>query len=345
MALLFMDGFDHYTSVLLKWNDTFNNGGCGTSIGAYGRYATGGVHHFQNIPAGAGGGIKKNVTVGSTTAIIGFAFRKNGSNIGGNCMILSILDSATTQMALYLNTDGTLSVARNTTVLETTTATIVPDVYHYIEFKTEIHPSAGTWELRMDNTNISDGSATDTQQTANTSWSGIYIGNISGSPGAGHTWDYDDLYICDSTGAVNNNFLGPVRIKTIYPDSAGASTDFTPLSGSNFQMVDETAQDGDTTYNSETTPGDHDTYNFGALGVTGVVKGVQTNLVVRSDGTGTETIRPKIRISGADYNGTTVGVSTGYLDKWQMFNVSPATSTTWTISEIDGTEFGIELVS
>jgi hypothetical protein len=131
----------------------------------------------------------------------------------------------------------------------------------------------------------------------------------------------------------------------ILPDGAGNSTDFTPSAGSNFQNVDETSTDSDTTYNSETTAGDHDTYTYAAVGLTGNVRAIQTNLVVRSTGAGAETLRPKIRISGTDYSGTTVGCTTSYLDKMEVFETSPATAVVWTVSEIDGAEFGIELVS
>ena len=341
MALLFVDSFDHYATadILQKWttkDDTIE-------IGAYGRNSTNGLR------CSGGNADEVNVvytrTANTNTCIVGFAF-KWVTHTGAALSILDIRDSATTHVALLLDNTGILTVYRGlgTTLLGTTSATLASGTYYYIELKVAIHDTTGTVDVQVNGSNVLSLTGQDTRNGAAAQWTSICLGNAINNT-SNKTFDYDDFYLADSSGATNNDLLGPIRVKAILPDGAGASTDFTPSAGSNFQNVDEASTDGDTTYNSESTAGDHDTYTYAALGLSGTVKGVQTNLMVRSDGAGSETIAPMVRISSTDYQGTTANVTTSYADSRQVYETSPATAAAWTVAEIDGAEFGIKLVS
>lgn len=357
MAILFMDGFDHYATadILKKPYSSLQgavSGGSPVTIAAVGRNSTNGLY-LQALPSGLsnvrGYLIKSFPGLSVTAGGCGFAFQHSSlaqdTEDGRELVRVMEASGSVAHLTVKTNqTSGTLSVRRNTTTLGTTTEAVTAGVYYYLEFKWSIHDSTGSYELRLNGTTVLSGSSVDTRNGGSGIWDTIMLSSIG--TGTGVSTSFDDFVVWDTTGsAPYNDFLGPVRVKTIFPDGAGASSDFTPSAGSNYQNVDEASQDGDTTYNSESTPGDHDTYTFGAVGLTGTVLGVQTNLWVRSDGAGSETIRPKIRIGATDYNGTTVGVSTDYANKPEVFQVSPATSTAWTVTEIDGAEFGIELVS
>jgi hypothetical protein len=53
-----------------------------------------------------------------------------------------------------------------------------------------------------------------------------------------------------------------------------------------------------------------------------------------------------VRISTTNYAGaTSAGLATTYADKITMYETSPATAAAWTVTEIDGAEFGCKLVS
>lgn len=341
MAIIFADSFDHYATaeLLQKWTSQSN-----TTIAAVGRNATNGA---RISAAGFNGTLTKGVTPGSASAGgVGVAwqtsalFNHSGSNPDH---VLQVLEGITVHLGIGLNTSGFFTIERNTTVLATASVAISPATYYYLEFKWNIHDSTGSAELKINGTTVASVSGVDTRNGGAGTWNTFRMYN--GSNNAGLNIDIDDLVIWDTSGATNNDFLGPIRVKAILPDGAGASTDFTPSAGSNFQNVDDTLTDGDSTYNAESTPGDHDTYTYAAVGLTGTVRAVQTNLMVRSNGAGSETIRPKIRISAVDYNGTTVGVTTTYSDSREVHQVSPATAVAWTVAEIDAAEFGIELVS
>jgi hypothetical protein len=66
-------------------------------------------------------------------------------------------------------------------------------------------------------------------------------------------------------------------------------------------------------------------------------------MIVKSAGSGGEFIRPKMRIAGTDYAGSTATINTSYSDSRQIIPQSPATSSAWTTTEIDAAEFGIEV--
>jgi hypothetical protein len=148
----------------------------------------------------------------------------------------------------------------------------------------------------------------------------------------------------DGQGSVNTSFLGEVRIMTQMANAAGTYSQWTPSSGSNYADVNETIEDGDTSYVATSTVGNMDSYNFTDLTNSPAVAGVQVNLWARKDDVGAREIQPLVRIGGTNYLGTTQTVVTGYADYMQTYDVSPATGTTWGASEINGAEFGVNLV-
>ena len=91
--------------------------------------------------------------------------------------------------------------------------------------------------------------------------------------------------MCDTGGSANNDFLGDVRVETLFPTADGANTAWTPsAAGSHFNKVNEatgTFPDGDTTYVADATPGDRDTYVMSDLAAAaGNVYGVRAKIHV-----------------------------------------------------------------
>ena len=357
MALLFCDSFDHYATadITTKWNNARINipGPTGTStvtIGAFGRNGTNGARFTWGVPSQYPY-IARGVSASGATAIIGAAFNPNSlSPTSSANPLYAIFDSATVQCSLRVNADGSVSVLRGGytgTVLGTSSAGVISiGAYSYVELKVVLSTTTGSYEVRVNNTLVLSGSGANTAGASTTAWTEARIGAIVGTRHLQTgTWDFDDVYIADGSGSTNNDFLGPIRVIALLPDGDGASSDFTPSEGEdNYAMVNEASADGDTTYVSATNAGDHDTYTFEDLAVNGTVKAVQTNLIVRSDAAGAETIAPVIRVGSTDYDGTTVGVTTTYADSREIFETSPATGVAWTPAEINGAEFGIKLV-
>jgi hypothetical protein len=163
------------------------------------------------------------------------------------------------------------------------------------------------------------------------------IGNLTISNGVGSgsvtpAYDYDDVYVVDSGGAVHNGFLNPggfLQVSTLVPTADGSNLAWTPsAAGSHFNKVNElsgTFPDGDTTYVTDTTSGDADSYQATDLRAGSVVYGLQTNLYARNVG---------------NFNGTSVAAPAAYAYLQQLYDLDP-TGAAWTLANVNADEFGV----
>lgn len=357
MALLFMDSFDHYVTadVLEKW--TAFPAAVGTaasvSIAVGGRRGTNSFRWITgtSTSATAAGYISRTVTPVNATAIIGFSFNMSGIPAGAvGCQIMAIRDGATTQINLRINSDGTLSVLRGPhsggVVLGTTTAALTTS--NYLELKVLIANSGGTVDLRVNGTSLAPFplSGQDTQNTAVAQWTSVSFGQLDAVSntlsGVNRTLDYDDIYVCDGTGSPPyNTFLGDCRVDPRYPTAEGTTIQCTPFSGTdNALMVNETAPDDDTTYNSATTVGQTDTFvtqDAPAVGAT--IYGLQHCISMKKSDAGICTVAPVIRHSGVDNAGTSMSPGTSYAYGLQIATeIAPGVAITE--SNFNAAEFG-----
>ncbi len=337
MALRFMDGFDHYMSadILKKW----------TSVGSITIAPENARPGSQGC--GALGANLNNTRFAKTlddqgTWIVGLNFQV--SSFVSHTLIVFRASDGTEQVSLRTDATGHLVFTRNGTVIGSAAAAVTAAAtWYHLECKVVISNTVGTIEARVNGvavigpTGSLDTAAHASEVTAR------QIG-ICATNGGG-TITVDDVVICDGTGSVNNSFVGAGRIITRRPDSVGTYTQWIPSGFSdNFANVQDDFMDSDTTFNQSSTAGDKDTYVMEDV-PSGTIIGVQTNIFLRQDSGAGRTVRPVWRISSTNYTGTTVGVAGNYLDSMQVYDVSPATSSAWTDTELNAAEFGMELVS
>src|SRR5262249_36678260 len=157
----------------------------------------------------------------------------------------------------------------------TSTSFLSAGAFNYIEVKITISDTVGVVTVRVNGTSTGWLALTsqDTQNGGPSTITNIILGgdlvtNASNAPS-----HFDDVVILDTTGAVNNDFLGDCRVEAIFPNGAGNYAQWTPSTGSNFQNVDENPPNDDSDYNSSSTAGQIDTFNYSNLSVTsGTVK-------------------------------------------------------------------------
>lgn len=250
-------------------------------------------------------------------------------------------DGATEQLSLRIDSSGHLVVSRNGTTLGTSTLALASGgVDNYIEFKAFINDTTGTYEAKVNGVSFVSGTGADTKNTANSTADRVIFG-VNVSMG---TNNLDDVYVCDGTGSVNNDFLGDCRVDVKYPDGAGNSTDLTPSTGSNFQCVDETTPNGDTDYVEHATVNNKDTYTFGNLSHNpSAIYGVQVNMYAKKDDAGVKNLCSVARSAGTDYDGSTRTLSTAYQFLREMIEADPATSAAWTQTNLNAAEFGVKV--
>jgi hypothetical protein len=291
-----------------------------------------------------GAWVSKNLPT-ADTYIAGFAYKQRGtSDSMSDTQIFAFRDGSTEQVCLLVDTSKT-SIYLTAGGTTRWTQSIKHGDWHYIEIKTTIHNSTGSLYLKWDGEAVLSLTGIDTQVSGTAQITNFLLGGTGGSYRTPNC-AFDDLYVCDTSGSNNNDFLGDVRVQSIFPTGAGNTTQWTPSAGNNYACVDDTTPNADTDYVSETTTGEKDTYAFGNVTPTsGTVKGVQVLIHNRKDDAGSRTIAPVYRPVSTDYDGTAVAVLDGYTYIREITEVSPATSAAWTIAEINGAEFGVKLVS
>ena len=337
MSMLFVDSFDHMgtgASMENKWVGLSGTRNPQTSIKRTGTHAL-----FTN------GAIETPpwIVPASASGIVSAAHYYTPAPSSFTDMF-EVWENGTQHLLLAINLTGQIRLQHGGGAIIATSSAgaVVPANWHRIEFKWTIDNSAGAYEVRVDGINVLSGSGVDTQNGGTAAWTKVRVRGVGSSY-------YDDFVLQDTAGsAPYNDFLGDVRVNCVIASAGdGTHADFTPSTGTdNGAMVDETDPNEDTDYNTGTTAGHKDTYNFAAIGTSGAtIYGVQLVNWQKKTDAGVLTTRGITRIGGTVYNGATISPTTGYIGRPQMWQVSPATSAAWTESEIDGAEFGMERVS
>lgn len=224
------------------------------------------------------------------------------------------------------------------------------DTWIYFEVKVTVHDSTGSVEVRINgsDTPLINLTSVDTKNGSTGVIDNIRLISPSGSVAV----QYDDWYICDLTGSINNDFLGDVRVDAIVPDgdgtTTGLATTFPASPTDHYSKVDEAQQDGDTSYNEDSVDNVIDLFTFGnlpALTGTGVVHGIQTVIVAKKSDAGSKGIREKLRAGATNYSGASKVLGTGYQQFLELRETNPNTAVAFTEADINsGIEVGYEVL-
>ena len=270
-------------------------------------------------------------------------------------------------MRIIGNTDSTLPEARLATTINnalelqwgdsaTVVATSANDVFddntwHYIEWKTVLNSTSGLYEVKVDGVQVLSGTA-QTASTASVQAAGVHLL----SPAA--TVDsyaemvlYDDWYICNDTGTINNDFLGDIHIHEAVLGGAGNETDFSTFGGSlGFANLNQkpSTDIGDTSgvkaVNTSALKSNFTVEPFEGTGgsIVGVTldtraktesgyRAIGLTHVINSGASSSSTALPNI-LDNTEWTG---GVS--------VYQVDPDTGVVWTESGLNSSYFGMEI--
>jgi hypothetical protein len=341
MTLRLIEGFDHFNTATLATQKGWTTSPA--SFTAVAGRVTGNAMQLSGTDAGA----LRSLPSSYADGVLGYAF--NAVSVGPANYLIGILRAGVTNtIKILITTTGHIQIQNaGSTVIATGTATITANAYFYLEVKFHIAGASGTVSTQVNG--VAD-IATTTGNFASSNIDTIVMYYNKSANVAMTQMLFDDIYFCDTAGTENKDFLGDRHVETLFPSGDGAHTDWTPNTGlTHFNLVNDitaTFPDSDTTYVSSSTPGQLDTYTHPSLTVlTADIRGVQTNLWSRKDDASTRQIAPVFRIAGTDYVGTTATLATGYVDSTQIYENSPATSSDWTLSEINAAEFGVKEIA
>jgi hypothetical protein len=359
MALLFTEGFDWSTNLASnyvafgKWFDSSN--GSVAAVSGDLRFGTGSGNYWtQNTSSIFNNYIRRAIGSNLASGVIGVAFKTATHLTTYNRNLIVLFDTTSNvQMGLKANADGTLSVYRtsHSNILGTSTFALLPNTWYYIELKWKISDSISANDVivYIDGTDVLNLAATtDTKNTANAYATHYAFGGDTPTTttGTNAISFFDDHYLIDLTGSVNNAPLGPVRIQTLSPSANGNTSQFTGSDGNtvnNFQQVDDIPLNT-ADYNDGTTSGNKDTYGYtDTVAATTTIKGLTINSVVTKTDTDPRGVKPVVRHSGTDYDGTELLLSASTVNNQQVYETNPGTSSGWTKSDVDAAEFGLKV--
>lgn len=330
MTLRHIDGFDHYATAQLALKYT-------TLVGSPTVVTTNPRTGPQHLSlGGAGTSITKQLSPHATW-FQGFGFRATALTA---FIIAAFKDAGTVQVDLRLTGTGALQVTRNATILGTSAPGLITiNTQYFIEFGATIHDTTGTYEVRLNNTNVLSGTGADTKNTANATADQALLQGVA-------TMSFDDWYVFDGAGSVCNNFAGDVKVEALLPTAAGNYTEWTPSAGSNYQNVDEASPNSDTDYNSSGTINQRDTYTLGNLATTsGTVLGIQVNRYARKDDAGSRSDAAMIRSGATDAVGATNALADTYTYYSTIWETDPADSSAFTIADVNALEAGSKVIT
>lgn len=334
MSIIFIDSFDHYDNLALKWSDgktaVINLSGTQsrTGIGCCICFPFGPQLNFNTIPSCVmGTAYKTQFLSGDIIGVI------SGSGV-----------FATKQVRLQANSDGSVSVLAGNDPFPVTLGTSSPNLisinnYAYCEMKISAFSGAGTVNVRINGATVltvTGNTNPDGTGTCNT-W---YLAGTGGGLSAFH----DDVYLCNLLdsgipGQPNNDFLGAIRNYAQVPIGDASPLQWAPDTGTtHYTQVDEIPPDDNTSYVFDGTVGDVDQYVYGTSGITPPVQifGVQVCLDAALDIAGSRSIAPDV----GGVPGTGVGLSTSYNMVRQPYDGNPVNGSAWQLTDFATVRFG-----
>lgn len=274
--------------------------------------------------------------VSGTRQTVGVAWQVSVATAPG--AILRWYEGATNHVILSYNGNGTFTITRNVAAITfgtgsstTSAVTISSGTWYYLEWDVTCDDTAGAWEFRVNGVTIGSGSGGDTRNGGTGVLDTFWLSAPNGTQDL-----FDDLYIASGS----SSFQGDSRVITQAPNASGNYTQWTPNASTNLSRVNQTTQDGDTTYNSDATSGHRDSFTFPSLGVTGTILGVIAAIIARKDDAGTRNVKVSIRQGGTDYDGASTALGASYTSVSRKDLVDPSTSSAWSVSGVNSAEIG-----
>lgn len=352
MALRWMEGFETARN---QQNLTRRYNGLVDAFLGLASYETGRLHGFCLTATGNNHTFITPTFANHATWIIGMGVRlKPSAPIGQDQILMEVRDGNNVNCSLTVR-QGSVSTSnvRFRLMVGGVQLAISNDfapgasTFYYLELKVLLATGAtGTYELRVNEVTEFSGSSAITATTS-------AVGNNIkiGCPSTNGGFSIDDIYICDGSGSIRNNFLGDCVVEGILPTS-DFSVGLPSVLGAgtgHFDKVDDPANvntDDDATAVVSTADAQKDLYGYAALAfLQSNFLGVMVQTDARLGSSGSRTYKARFRhsdtteISGSDV----VQTSTSYTPpSFQVWAQRPTgTPADWTLAEINAGKFGL----
>jgi hypothetical protein len=340
MARLFIDGFE--TGDLQCWDlvhaGAQTAGVAAGSLTGFGSY----MLKDQGIYTGSNAfWVAKNISPSNPAVVYIKVYYQFATNNAGE--ILWVANSQGNQLALCLESNGTVSVRKGQaggTIVAQGTTLLTAGTPYLIEVYFNIG-SSGAIQTKINGV-LDINFSGNTQNQSNNTISQICLGNNNGEANGTSSPSYWDHLVVDDANWIGNGHIVPLT-----PSGAGSETQLTPSTGSNYSCVNS-VPGSDSKFVSGNANGLADTYAVAQL-----PSGLNTvnciQILKRGEGQGAPAVggvEDVFYIGGTYYYGSRQTVPLGALaNVLSMYAKSPATGQAWGISEINGMDVGLELVT
>jgi hypothetical protein len=350
MSIIFFDGFDYATAAAYgPGGRHWDQGSTGGPL-IPGRFGGQGLNPGSAIVGDAWSGASHTFGFNTSEVIFGTAIRV--SSVVPIHPFVIFWDGNTPQCSLWIDPTTftiTMRTGRGTLITDTTLGDsgFVPPLtlWFYLEVKVQIG-NPGSFEIKVNGTVEGTFTGVQTQQTGNAYTNKIGVmGVLTFAVGQ---VVFDDMYLINTQDATNNvDYLGEVRVQTMYPDAEGYEDDFLPSTGVNYQNVNTPVIDYTTggNFNYSGTVGALDAYTIGTFTISGTIFAVQENISFRKDDVGNRAINPLMRTASTNYLGSTFPCYSDFTYAGAMWEINPNTGIPWILTDLNAAQFGIKVAS
>lgn len=352
MAIIHMDGFDHYTNSASA-SAQFSAAGYG--VGAFSD------ENVDATPARVFAGVGRALFCQNQNRQVRYDLGSNVTEIFQQChfmiddlapigsshhVIFTFYDSAAAhQVTIAVNASGNIVAYRGTvsgTLLGTSDFSLTPDVYTHVACKVVFgNSTAGSIEVRVDGSTVAlNLTGIDTVNTANVNCRYVSLGTASGASGGVDMW-YDNWYI------FNTDWIGERRVETIFPSADTADEDWALSTGSDsYALIDDVSPNDDTDYLSSGTTTDKTIVDLGNLAATtGSVLAVAVYARAKKTDAGSAELKIGLKSDGTEAQSSDIVLETGYKGYFFLRSLDPDGDVSWTPTAVNSLQASIENVT
>lgn len=275
-------------------------------------------------------------TLNAASVTVGIYFRWATLPASGDEEILWGGQTVAQKWSVRIDSAGNLSVYNQADTLIDTGATVLAvDTWYLIEMQAGTSGTAA-YELKINTVSELSG----TMDTTTTNHAQVRFGKTVNKNGNSVDYFYDDIYIRDDT-----TYLGASQVTAIVPNANGSTMDWTAgTNSSDFNEVDETPSDSDTTYvKSNAGAGEialFDMQSAADVGITGTIHGLKGGIYVREDPSATSSNSMRLRSNTTNNDTTARNLPVQYNSLYKVYTTDPATAVAWTTGGVDDVELG-----
>ena len=305
------------------------------------------------------GGLRINLSADCATIIIGWAMKLDALP-STTQRVLRIYDftgvglAGGYQIKVEVDSTGKVNVYRGTGLVDAAAILLGSSAggvvrgatFQFYEVKIGFATGAtGTVNVHVDEVTVLTVTNVQTAQSAN-AFASIVAFEVN--PSAPNII-IDDVYVCDATGAVHNDFLGDNAVLVLLPTADGRIDQWNFTGAANaYQCVNENPPDGDTSYVYEITVNDVEVFAMADLPATvSSVTAVQNILCARKDAPGgSRTIASAIGDGASEViSANNIRPGDDYVFFTEPYDQDPVSAAAWTPAKVNSMQAGGKLIA